>query len=82
MIKHQKDEYNWEFIFLWSNIDAVETAKQVGIDEGYATNYVEDSKGTELNYQAMNMAISCCRSEGKISKRWKEKVERDYKERT
>jgi uncharacterized protein YegL len=81
MIKHQKSNYNWEFIFLGANIDAVETAKQVGIDEKYATNYVADSQGTELNYQAMNMAISCCRSEGKINKRWKEEVERDYKER-
>jgi uncharacterized protein YegL len=81
MIKHQKDRYNWEFIFLGANIDAAETAKKVGIDEEYATNYVADSKGTELNYQAMNMAISCCRSEGKINKRWKEEVERDYKDR-
>ena len=81
MIKNQKDRYEWEFIFLGANIDAVETAKQVGIDEEHATNYVADSVGTELNYKAMNMAISCCRSEGKINRRWKEEVERDYKER-
>lgn len=81
MIKRQKDLYNWDFIFLGANIDAVETAKQVGIDEEYATNYVSDSHGTKLNYQAMNRAISCCRSEGKIDKRWKEEVERDYKKR-
>lgn len=81
MIKNQKDRYKWEFIFLGANIDAVETAKQVGIDEEYATNYVADSVGTELNYKAMNMAITCCRSEGKINRRWKEEVERDYKER-
>ena len=82
MIERQKDRYRWEFIFLGANMDAVETAKQFGIDEDYATNYVADSKGTELNYQAMNEAISSCRLEGKISKRWKEEVERDYKVRT
>ncbi|MDF2859495.1 MAG: hypothetical protein K0Q87_5346 [Neobacillus sp.] len=81
MIKHQKDRYDWEFIFLGANIDAVETAKQVGIDEEHATNYVADSVGTELNYKAMNGAISCYRSEGKINRRWKEEVEIDYKER-
>jgi uncharacterized protein YegL len=81
MIKNQKDRYKWEFIFLGANIDAVETAKQVGIDEEYATNYVADSVGTELNYKAMNMAISCCRSEGIIDKRWKDEVERDYRTR-
>jgi len=81
MIERQKERYNWEFIFLGANIDAIETAKQFGINEEYATNYVADSQGTELNYQAMNMAISGCRSEGKINKRWKEEVEKDYKER-
>lgn len=81
MIKNQKNHYNWEFIFLGANIDAVETAKQVGIDEEYATNYVADSYGTELNYKAVNEAISYCRSEGKINKRWKDKVEKDYTER-
>ncbi|MDF2656893.1 MAG: uncharacterized protein K0R19_3367 [Bacillota bacterium] len=81
MIQHQKDRYQWEFIFLGANIDAAETARQVGIDEDHATNYVADSRGTELNYQAMNIAISCCRSEGSIDNRWKEEVERDYKKR-
>lgn len=81
MIKNQKNKYNWEFIFLGANIDAANTAKQVGIDEDYASNYVADSYGTELNYEAMNQAISCCRSEGKINKQWKEAVERDYKAR-
>lgn len=77
MIQRQKERYKWEFIFLGANIDAVETAKQVSIDVEYATNYVADSDGTELNFKAMNMAISCCRSEGKIDSRWKEEVDRD-----
>ncbi len=78
MIKRQKERYDWEFIFLGANIDAITTAKQFGIDKDYASNYVADSRGTELNYQAMNMAISYCRSEGKVNKRWKEEVEGDY----
>jgi hypothetical protein len=41
----------------------------------------DNSKGTALNYMAMNEAISYCRTEGKINKRWKEEVERDYKAR-
>lgn len=81
MIKRQKERYDWEFIFLGANIDAIETAEQFGIDKDYASNYVADSRGTELNYQAMNMAISYCRSEGKVNKRWKEEVEGDYKNR-
>lgn len=52
-----------------------------GISKEYATNYVADAHGTELNYKAMNMAISCCRSEGKTNRKWKEEMERDHKER-
>jgi uncharacterized protein YegL len=81
MIKRQKEKYDWEFIFLGANIDAIETAEQFGIDKDYASNYVADSRGTELNYQAMNMAISYCRSEGKVNKRWKEEVEQDFQDR-
>ena len=81
MIKRQKEKYDWEFIFLGANIDAIATAEQFGIDKEYASNYVADSRGTELNYQAMNMAISYCRSEGKVNKRWKEEVEVDFQKR-
>jgi uncharacterized protein YegL len=66
MIERQKEKYNWEFIFLGANIDAVSTAKQFGISEDYATNYVADAIGTGLNYEAMNMAVSSCRMEGRV----------------
>lgn len=78
MIERQKKQYDWEFIFLGANIDAIAAAKQFGIEEEYASNYVADSAGTELNYQAMNMAISSCRCEGRVDKRWKEEVEKDF----
>jgi uncharacterized protein YegL len=82
MISRQKEQYHWEFIFLGANIDAVATAREVGIDADFATNYVADSRGTVLNYEAMNTAISSCRAQGKVGKGWKDEVERDYKERT
>jgi hypothetical protein len=81
MISRQKEQHHWEFIFLGANIDAVATAREVGIDADFATNYVADARGTELNYEAMNTAISSCRADGKVRKGWKDEVERDYKER-
>ena len=33
MIERQKEKYGWEFIFVAANIDAVETARDFGIDE-------------------------------------------------
>ena len=32
MIRHEKEKYGWEFIFLAANIDAVESAASYGID--------------------------------------------------
>lgn len=82
MVERQKERYHWEFLFLGANIDAIATARQFGIGEDYATNYVADATGTELNYRAMNMAISSCRDEGTVNRSWKQEVERDYKSRT
>ena len=44
MVERQKQKYGWEFIFLGANIDAVETARNFGIDEERAANYVNDSR--------------------------------------
>lgn len=81
MIQKQRKEYEWEFIFLGANIDAVETAATYGIDESRATNYHADSKGTKLNYKVVSDAISKLRSSEELDARWKEEIEADFKER-
>ncbi len=81
MIKTQKEKYNWEFIFLGANIDAVETAADFGIDEERAVNYNADSEGTILNYEAVSEAISGFRTNESIAPNWKEDIEADYKKR-
>ena len=84
MIERQKNRYGWEFIFLGANIDAVSEASRFGIDEPYAANYRADSKGTTLNYEVLGDAIcelrACC-AEKKLSARWKERIDEDYKSR-
>ena len=81
MIEDQKEKYGWEFIFLGANIDAVKTAAQFGIEEEFAVDYHADSMGTQLNYEAINEAVSSLRSGKKIKRSWKEAVEKDYQER-
>lgn len=81
MITHQKEKYNWQFLFLGANIDAISTAKDFGISEDFASNYVCDEMGTKLTYEVMNDAISNCRKSGYIDSTWKNKVEEDYKVR-
>jgi hypothetical protein len=81
MIGKQKEKYGWEFIFLGANIDALTTAAKFGIEEEFAVDYHADSKGTQLNYEAINEAVSNLRSGKKIDRSWKEAVERDYHQR-
>lgn len=81
MITYQKEKYNWQFLFLGANIDAISTAKDFGISEDFASNYVCDEIGTKLTYEVMNNAISNCRKNGSIDSTWKNKVEEDYKVR-
>lgn len=81
MVQYQKEKYNWEFMFLGANIDAVSTAAQFGIDEDFAVDYHADEHGTQLNYQMVSEAVTKLRSGKKIEKSWKEEIERDYNSR-
>lgn len=78
MIRRQKEKYGWEFIFLGANIDAVETAGRIGIDESRAVNYHSDSAGTRLNYEVISEAVCCMRECAAIPADWAERIERDY----
>lgn len=62
MVERQKEKYNWEFIFLGANIDAVEVANRFGVDKNRAVRYECDSAGTALNFQVMNKIVTCARS--------------------
>lgn len=82
MIKHQKEEYGWDFIFLGANIDAISTAAQFGIDEDFAVDYHADNIGTKLNYEMVSEAVVKLRSGKNIDRSWKEGIERDYQGRS
>ncbi len=81
MIEHQQERYNWEFLFLGANIDAVSAAEQFGIGEDKAVNYHADVQGTQLNYQVVGEAVSSLRANKKIDKDWKKRIEEDYENR-
>ena len=60
-IKRQTEKYGWEFIFLAANIDAVETAENIGIRKERAANYRQTKDGVYRSYCAMSEAISTVR---------------------
>ena len=81
MIEKRKAECGWEFLFLGANIDAVETARQVGIDAERAVTYSSDSAGTKLNYEVLSDAISAVRCSMPLGTDWKRRIEEDRKKR-
>ena len=81
MVERQKQKYGWEFIFLGANIDAVETARNFGIDESRATNYVNDKAGIGVMYEAQCCLMSDIRGNRRNERRWKQNVEADYQKR-
>ena len=84
MIEHQKSKYNWEFIFLGANIDAVDVANRFGIPKNRAQNFHNDSEGIELNYSVLSQTVSAFREApigASISDEWSANIEADYKRR-
>ncbi len=81
MIQRQKAKYDWEFLFLGANIDAVETAGRYGIDPDRAVNYHADREGTRLNYRVVGEAISSVRASKPLSADWKSAIDADYQSR-
>ena len=81
MIEQQKKRYDWEFIFLGANIDAVETAGHFGIRADCAVDYVPDGEGTELNFRTMGNVLCAFREEGCLPVGCLEEIRADMRKR-
>jgi uncharacterized protein YegL len=57
LIKHQQEKYNWEFIFMGANIDAVREADSLGIETDNAYNFEASEKGVEMMYNTVCEAV-------------------------
>jgi uncharacterized protein YegL len=81
MIEKQKEKYQWEFIFLGANIDAVRTARDFGIRKDRVANYHSDEQGTALNYEAISDAIYELRVNRCINPDWNDEINKDFNSR-
>ena len=81
LVERQQQEFGWEFLFLGANIDAIATARTVGIAPERAVNYHADSKGTRLNYETVSAAVCQMRQGQPLPPNWKAPIERDFKGR-
>lgn len=62
LITTQQDTYNWDFLFLGANQDAIETGASFGLREGSSMTYTADSVGTASATRSMSATILNVRS--------------------
>lgn len=74
MIERQQKKYNWEFLFLGANIDAVGEAGKLGISRDRAVRYECDGAGTSLNFSVLSRAVGCVRARKELKSDWCEEI--------
>jgi len=57
MINHQKSVYNWEFIFLGANQDAIASASSIGISPECSITYTSNEHGVENLYDIVSQNL-------------------------
>lgn len=66
MIKHQEDQYQWQFAYLGANQDAFAVASSVGIKTSAAMNWTADAQGTSKAYAHVSGSLRSARSGGDL----------------
>lgn len=82
MIEHEKEKYDWEFLFIGANMDAITTAESLGIGRNRAVNYMADSIGTGTVFASFGRAMYSMRSARSVSDDWSADINADYELRS
>jgi Mg-chelatase subunit ChlD len=77
-IKIHEDKYNWKFIFLAANQDAVLTGRGYGIKDDYSMDFDTDKAGMKMSFDVINEAYSRARN-NKDLKTLKEEMMKKHK---
>jgi hypothetical protein len=64
MIKHQREVYSWEFLFLGANQDAIKAGSEIGIASGCAVTFDEAPGGPMAAFAAVSESIGAYRLSG------------------
>jgi hypothetical protein len=63
-IKHQQDKYNWEFLFLAANQDAISVGSSLSFNPKSCFTYASTADGTLRAYNVMTQNVSASRISG------------------
>jgi len=67
LVAQQTDDYNWQFVFLGANMDAVDVAGGLGISTDSSLTYSANSVGTAGVMASLNTFTKTYRGKGKAS---------------
>lgn len=62
MIEHQKNKYQWEFVFLGADLNSVADAQSLSINPANTFNYSNTKKGVSSAYSGISMLACSFRS--------------------
>ena len=74
MIRRQEEKCGWEFLFIAANIDAVQTADNIGIRRERAANYSHDKAGTQKLYECMSEVVGSVRCNKSVAADWSDRL--------
>jgi uncharacterized protein with von Willebrand factor type A (vWA) domain len=80
-IENCKRRYDWEFLFIGANIDAVNEGAKFGIDRKRTVRFHADRRGSQAVYENVNATISDYRRSSKVSDDWAKDIEKDFNDR-
>ena len=62
MIKHQEENYNWQYIYHGANQDSFSEAGAIGIQYGNTVNFASNPDGLRNSYVSMNTSMTQSRT--------------------
>jgi uncharacterized protein YegL len=62
IVKHQTEKYNWSFIFLGANQDAVLSGTNLGMSAGSSLTYAANAVGVGNTFNILASGVSCLRT--------------------
>jgi hypothetical protein len=80
MIQLQSGVYQWQFVYIGANQDAILKASELGINRDNALNYAGNSIGTHALYASATSNVKLFRSGVKATMSW-EKKQRDEQDK-
>ena len=74
LVQQQEKEAGWEFVFLGTNIDAAQVARDVGIPAENAAAFACDAAGVRENFASLGAMILEFSSTGVVPPTWSRKI--------